>query len=306
MSQTFIAYIKIALAMAIVGSSVVVGKLVIASFPIYLASELRFVISTLILLPLLLRQGQRFPRIRPKDLLLLFLQALTGVFLFNVFMLNGLKLTTAIEAGIITSIIPAVVGLVAFLFLREKLSLNKGLGIFLAVLGVLFINLVGGVAGSNSSMLGNLLIVGAVICETLFITIGKSVTDRVTPLAISTMMSIFGLLLFLPMSIYEATRFDFSAVTAMDWVNILYFGIFVTVIAFLFMYQGLSKVPASTAGVLTSMIPISSIFLSFIILGEEVTWVHLLGVLFILIAIVLIARSSAESQSEVVDRTASG
>ncbi|NIK77112.1 uncharacterized protein YqhQ [Paenibacillus castaneae] len=48
------AYLKITVAMAIVGSSVVIGKLVIASFPIFLASELRFIISSVILVPLLL------------------------------------------------------------------------------------------------------------------------------------------------------------------------------------------------------------------------------------------------------------
>ncbi|WP_226530649.1 EamA family transporter [Metabacillus niabensis] len=57
-------------------------------------------------------------------------------------------------------------------------------------------------------------------------------------------MSIFGLIMFLPFSIYEAKEFDFSSVGTGDWINILYFGIVVTVLAFL-LYQGLSKVPAS-------------------------------------------------------------
>nr|WP_264196197.1 hypothetical protein [Metabacillus niabensis] len=50
--------------------------------------------------------------------------------------------------------------------------------------------------------------------------------------------------MFLPFSIYEAKEFDFSSVGTGDWINILYFGIVVTVLAFL-LYQGLSKVPAS-------------------------------------------------------------
>ncbi|MED4531782.1 DMT family transporter [Metabacillus fastidiosus] len=296
MNQVMSAYIKIALAMAIVGSSVVFGKLIISSFPVFLASELRFIIATIILIILLLRQEKKFPYIGFKDLIIFFLQAFTGVFLFNIFMLYGLKFTTAIEAGIITSTLPAVIGLVSFLFLKEKLTIKKGLGITFAVIGVLSINFIDNGSSNINSLLGNLLIFGAVLGETLFITLGKSVSNRFTPLTISTMMSISGLIMFLPFAIYEAKEFDFSSVGIGDWINILYFGIVVTVLAFLLMYQGLSKVSASSAGVLTSLLPLSSVILSFFILKEEVSFSHLLGILFILIAIFFISKEPSDGE----------
>ncbi|MED4462457.1 DMT family transporter [Metabacillus fastidiosus] len=296
MNQVTSAYIKIALAMAIVGSSVVFGKLIISSFPVFLASELRFIIATIILIILLLRQEKKFPCIGFKDLIIFFLQAFTGVFLFNIFMLYGLKFTTAIEAGIITSTLPAVIGLVSFLFLKEKLTIKKGLGIIFAVIGVLSINFIDNGSSNINSLLGNLLIFGAVLGETLFITLGKSVSNRFTPLTISTMMSVSGLIMFLPFAIYEAKEFDFASVGMGDWINILYFGIVVTVLAFLLMYQGLSKVSASSAGVLTSVLPLSSVILSFFILKEEISFSHLLGILFILIAIFFISKESSDGE----------
>ncbi|MDX8366812.1 DMT family transporter [Cytobacillus sp. IB215665] len=298
MNPSLLAYTKIFLAMAIVGSSVVFGKLIISSFPVFLASELRFLVATIILVPFLLLQERQLPSIRLKDFFILFLQAFTGVFLFNIFMLYGLKYTTAIEAGIITSTLPAVIGLVSFLFLKERLTKTKGLGIIFAVLGVLLINLIDGKFGTINSILGNLLIFGAVLGETLFITMGKSVSNRFTPLTISTLMSIFGLIMFLPFAIYEAREFDFSSVGLMDWMNILYFGIVVTVLAFLLMYQGLSKVPASSAGVLTSVIPFSSVILSFLILKEELLLSHLFGMLFVLIAIFFISKDPSGENVE--------
>ena len=283
--------------MAIVGSSVVVGKLIVLSFPIYLASELRFVVATAILVPLLLHKEKTFPLIKQKDIFILIFQALAGVFLFNIFMLHGLTYTTAIEAGIITSTLPAIVGIVSFIILKEKLTNKKGLGILFAVIGVLFINVIGNeTKGEINTLFGNLLIMGAVFGEALFITLGKSVSNRVTPLMISTMMSILGLLMFLPFSIYEAKNFDFSTVTLIDWVNILYFGIVVTVIAFLLMYQGLLNVSASSAGVLTSVLPVSSIILAFFILNEEVLWLHAVGILFVFLAIFFISKEETENK----------
>ena len=129
------AYIQLTLAMMIVGSSIVVGKLVIVSFPVFLAAGLRFTVGSMVLLPLLLwQEGAHFP-VSKRDWFISFLQALTGAFLFTIFLFFGLKFTNAVEAGIIiiTSTTPAVVGLLSFLFLREKLSLNKNIGIALAV-----------------------------------------------------------------------------------------------------------------------------------------------------------------------------
>ncbi|MFI8708739.1 DMT family transporter [Bacillus sp. NPDC077411] len=297
MNKYLIPHLKIALAMTIVGSSVVVGKLIGQSFPVFVASELRFLIATIILVPLLIK-FEGIPPIGKKNFLILFLQALFGVFLFNIFMLYGLKSTTAIEGGIITSIIPAVTGWLAFLLLKEKLTKRINVGIMLAVSGTLVINVFGSfpnMEGGSSHVFGNLLIFGAVIGEALFIILGKRVAQQVSPLAVSTIVSAFGVVLFLPFSLYEGSRFQFETVSVSEWGLILYFGIVVTVIAFILMYQGISKVSASTTGVLTSVLPISSIVLSILILGEEISLIHLVGIGMILIAICLISKQPSEN-----------
>jgi drug/metabolite transporter (DMT)-like permease len=293
MRAILLAYTKIAIAMAIVGSSVVAGKLITSSFPVFLASELRFMIATIILIPLLIKREKRIPPIKLKELFALFSQAFTGVFLFNICMLYGLRYTTAIEAGILTSTLPAVVGLLSFLFLKEKLAKQKILGILFSAAGILLINQGGSESGGSMSLLGNLLIFGAVVGEALFITIGKSVSNHVSPLTIATMMSMFGLILFFPFSIYEAKHFNFSGVGIVDWLNILYFGMIVTVLAFILMYQGLSKVSASSAGVLTGVLPISSIILSSLILKEKIRVLHILGMILVFVALWFISKDSS-------------
>jgi drug/metabolite transporter (DMT)-like permease len=286
------AYIDLSMAMAIVGSSVVVGKLMVASFPVFLASGLRFAIGSAILLPLAMRRGGVLSSATPKDRLFLFLQAFTGVFLFTVLLLYGLKLTGAASAGIITSTTPAVVGLISFVFLREHLSLNKGAGIALTVLGIAAVNMVGiepGADGGAVSLLGNLLVFGAVIGEALF-TIFRKVTSReVSFLTTATLMSVLGFFMFLPFAVYEAIGFDFSAVSAGEWGYILYYGIVVTVVAYILWFRGVADVPASTAAVFTGVMPVSSVLLSYVVLGEPFSWTHVAGVLCVLVGIGFIA-----------------
>lgn len=296
MNEHFVASVKVILAMIIVGSSVVAGKLLAQSFPVFLASELRFLVASIIMVPIFIRI-EGFPSIKKREMLILFLQGLFGVFLYSIFMLYGLTFTTAIEAGIITSTIPAVTGGLAFLFLKEKLTKSVSVGILLAVLGTLIINVVGSASDierGSSPIFGNLLIFGAVISEALFIILGKFVSQRVSPLAISTIVSVLGTISFLPLSLYEGAKFNFEGVTMAEWGLILYFGIVVTVIAFILMYQGVSKVPASTVGVLTGVLPISSVILSVLILGEKISFIHFIGISFTLTAILLSNKQPAK------------
>lgn len=124
---------KVMLAMTIVGSSVVAGKFIIQSFPVFLANELRFLVASAALVPLWMKV-EGFSVLDRKDYLSIFLQALFGVFLFNILMLSGLSLTSAIEAGIITSTLPACTAILSVFLLKEHFTRNIGLGVLMAVL----------------------------------------------------------------------------------------------------------------------------------------------------------------------------
>lgn len=292
------AYIELTLAMIIVGSSVVVGKLVTSNFPVFLASSLRFGIASLILVPLLFKLEKNMPKLETKDKLHLILQTITGVFGFSIFLLIGLKYTTASESGIITSTTPAVIGLISFAFLKEKLKWNKVTGILITVCGVIIINVAGNLGQSEKGdklLLGNLLVFCAVICEALFTIFGKIVSKKMSSLAISTSVTVLGFLMFFPFSIYQSINFDFTKVPISAWISIIYYAIVVTVIGFFLWYQGVSKVQASTSAVFTGILPISSLVLSYTILKEPFLPIHIVGILFVLVGILFISKTGDRS-----------
>ncbi len=295
MSRTTRAYLQLAAAMAIVGSSVVAGKMVITAFPVCLASELRFLIALAVLLPMLLRAERGFPRIRKADWAVMFLQAFFGTFLFSIFLLYGLKFTTAAEAGVITSTTPAVAGLTAFLVLREKITSRNVFALALAVVGILVLNL----SGADSlhlrgprPWLGNIMVFGAVVGEALFISCGKMVSRRLSPLTISTVVSLYGAAMFLPFALADLRGFDLTAVATVQWLPVVYFGLIVTVAAFMLWYSGLAVIPANQAAVFTGVLPVSAVLLSYLVLGEAFLWTHLAGMACVLGALAVITRRS--------------
>ena len=292
MSIKTTAYINLTLAMVIVGSSVVAGKIMVDELPVFLASTLRFILALAILIPILYLREGGLPRLSRRSWIMLGVQSLCGSFLFTVFLLYGLTYTGPSNAGIITSTTPACMGIIAWLFLKDRPTRQTATGIVLSVLGVIVINAVqdsGGESGANP-LLGNLLVLSAVIFESLFLLIRKTVPEPLSPLAVATIISLFGLVWFLPVGAYEMFTTDLAAISLTGWITVIYYGTFVTVLAYLFWFAGITKVPASTAGVFTAVMPVSALTLSAIVLGEPLGGPQVVGCGGGVVGIVLISK----------------
>ncbi len=292
------AYICLTLAMIIVGSSVVFGKVITHSFPVFLASGLRFSIASIMMIPIVLKYEKNFFNISKKEGIKLFFMAFCGQFIFTVLVLFGLRYTSAIEAGIITSTSPAMMVMVAYLLFRDSPNGTQIFAVALVVAGIISVN--GfidfeNLSISNSHMAGNLFMVGAVVGEAFFLLMRKRISSDISNLALTAYLCFLGLMMFLPFSVYQAVSFDFSAVTPAAWISMVYFGAVFTVLAYLFWFKGVSKVSGSTAGMFTAVMPISAVLLSCVFLKEQLTMHHAFGGVLIIIAILLFAKASGNN-----------
>lgn len=301
------AYIDIATAMIIVGSSIVVGKIITNSLPIFAALFIRFSIAIPLLIWLCQRRGVLY--VPKKSLLVqIFLQALFGVFLFNALLLMGLRFTTASQGAILSSATPAFIALLGWFILKERISISSWVGVLLTVLGILIINLVGAESVfqlDGSALLGNALMLAAFFCEALFIFFRKT-SAQIPALLGATWVTVFGMLLSLPLGVYEMLQFDVATISWMDVAVLLYYGIFVSAIAYFLAFRGLERASATAAGVLSGLVPISAIIISTLILGEAFTLAHAVGLLLVSSAIVIMTRQAevvSNSQVKVDNRT---
>ncbi|MGN3966732.1 DMT family transporter, partial [Burkholderia gladioli] len=192
------------LSMLLVGSNVGIGKTIVVVVPVAILATLRFVIANAVLWPLW--RPSKMRNVKRDEWLNLFLQALFGTFLFTLLMLTGVQRTSAVAAGVITSTIPAVVALFAWIFLRERPDGRALLSIALAIVGVVAINLANGHAPGaasavGSSLAGNLLILGAVCCESFYVILSRRLTETLRPLDICAYTHLFGMLLMLPLGL---------------------------------------------------------------------------------------------------------
>lgn len=295
-SPLLASYLALGGAMLIVGTSVVASKIVVETMPIYTASTLRFLIAALMLLAIAARTGG-MPALRLRVHLILAAQALVGLVMFNVLLLLGLDLTTAIASGIITSMTPAVVALLS-IPLGDRLQPVGWVGVTLAVAGVVVVNIFGTDAAASATrpLLGATLVFLAVVGEALYAVLGKVATGSVKPVPMATLVTVYGFVLFLPLAAIDIGDFHPADVPLKGWVAIAYLAAIVTVVAFALWFHGLQHVSASTAGAFTGMIPVGTILATAIFLDEPVRWVHVAGMAVVIAGIVLVTRGTRSTE----------
>jgi drug/metabolite transporter (DMT)-like permease len=299
-SKEFVARASLALAMTLVGSTVVSAKFIADQFPILVALGIRHGTAVLIMLAIVLILEGRIPRISGRNHMIIILQTLTGVVIFNILLLVGVDLTTAAASGIILSILPATIAVLS-LALGERISRLTVYGIGLAMIGVLIVNLAGtesGEDGASRPILGGLLVFGAVIAEALFTIIGKALVGRVTPIANCFMVCVYGAMVFVPIAIWQWPGFDARAVKPSGWIALAWWTGPVMILAFFLWFNGLKTIPANAASVYTGLVPVSAVFFSGIFLGEYIGLPHVVGMACVIAAIVLVARSDRRVQPD--------
>lgn len=290
-----VAYIQLAVAMAMVGANVAVAKATVPYMPVFVFSFVRFAVSIIAVAPLVIVEpGTRFRDLSGRDWVYLTLQSLCGGVVYMVLMLYGLRFTSAMSAGIITSTVPACVAVLAVLVLGERLGARQTAALGLAVLGILMVNTASPLeAIAPWPILGNSLVAGAVIAEGLFVIFAKRTAAIDALYRMTLIFNVVGLIAVTPFAAAQLPDFDFASVPLAIWLLPSFYALTSSVLALILWYRGLAKVAASEAAIFTSTFPISTLAVSILFLGEEPQWAHGMGLVCVLTAIVLGARGQS-------------
>ncbi|RYF16382.1 MAG: DMT family transporter [Comamonadaceae bacterium] len=287
-----VAYACLALSMSLVGSYVALSKPLVAAIPVFLLAWLRFGIGGAAMLHWL-RKPANEPPLTGRTRGLLFLESFLGNFLFSICMLFGVSLTSAVSAGVIMAAIPAAVALLSRLFLREPISGRTWTAIACAALGIALLGFArpaedATAAGTHRlAWLGNLLVLGAVLCEAAYAVIGKALTGKLGPKRITALINLWGFALVTPLGAYAALQFDFASVGAGSWLLLLFYALAASVWTVWLWMTGLKVVPAAQAGVFTAMLPVSAAAVGVLVLGEHLTALQVLAFLSALVGVLL-------------------
>lgn len=296
--QRALGFLCCGLAMATVGSTVVASRLIAAGLPPFTATALRFAVAAPVFWLLMRFTGTAWPRPDRRDGLLLLAQAVAGSVGYTVLLILGTRFAPAADAGVLAGTLPAVAALVAVLALRERPGRALIASVALATAGVAAISLPqalaaagpGGDAAPAHAVLGHALVLGAVVCEALFILINKRLRAPVAPLALSATMNGLGLLTCVGPALLE--RPWTLAPSASALAAAVYYALVPGVIGFWLWFAGSSRLTGAQASLMTAVMPASALALAAGVLGERITPWQIGGCALVLAAVGGAARGA--------------
>ena len=274
-ARTALSYLALAASMAIVGGYVGFSKALVIVFPVFLLAGMRFAIAAIAMAPWLRRPAQE-PLLDARDYRLLFLESFFGNFLFSICMLSGMRQSSALAAGVIMAALPAVVALLSWLLLGERIGGRIVAAIACAIAGIALVALARDTEGelASGSLAGSALLLAAVTCEALYVVIGKKLTASLGPKRISAIINLWGLILVAPLAIWQLLEFSPRYIDGSYWALLGVYAIAASVVTVWLWMTGMRHVPAASAGIFTVFLPVSAAAVGVAFYGERFTTIQ--------------------------------
>jgi drug/metabolite transporter (DMT)-like permease len=291
-------------AFSLAGTSVVAARFVSGQLGVFTIAAVSMAFALLLLIPISYQKLKlMLHTVSFRQIAAILLQAFFGMFLFRFLLLNGVSRTSALEAGSLTGVTPAITALLAWLILRERVGAFALLGILSTILGGL---LVQGLAKTGAEiyaghLVGNLLVVGAAASESVFNIVCRSSVIKkaasgnpLDPLVQTTLVTMAALLFCLIPAAFEQPVTRLSQLGAIEWSALVWYGVFVTALAYLCWYAGIKRSGAFTAAAFSGLMPLTSMILSTLLLNESTDLFQWLGGCCVIAGMVLIGAKTKE------------
>ena len=251
----------------------VAGKFSVGQFSPVTISFFRFLIATSIIFPIMIRMEKHRWRLGKKDLLTVVFIGFIGMVGYHMFFYTALKYTTAINASVIGAMSPLVMNVVSVFFLKAKLGWKRLSAILLSLTGVVLIitngNIEGFVKGGFNP--GDFLMMIAVLCWVAYGIMSKKVMENYSPLIITAYSFLTAAVMLFPFALADLGTGYLPKTTFSGWMAILYMAIFPSVIGYLVQQVSFKKLGTGKTMMFINLVPVFSIVLAVIFLGETIS-----------------------------------
>lgn len=241
-------------------------------------------------------------KVEKKDFPLLILCGLLGVASNQMFFFHGLSLTSPIDASIIITAVPVMVLIFSAFLLKEKITVNKFLGIVLGGIGAVILIWYGKKSVGTSSVLGNMFVLINACAYALYMVLVKPLMKKYNPITIISWAFLFGFLFMFPIGIQGILVTDFSAFTLNTYLTVAFVVLGTTFLAYLFNIYALSKVAPSVSGSYIYLQPMVSFIMvavyAFVLnqdqYAEDINYIKIFSCLMVVAGVYLISKKPAK------------
>ncbi|MBS4176486.1 DMT family transporter [Lederbergia citrea] len=278
------AYAWLILCVVVWGSNFVFGKMLVQVFSPTMLTLLRLLFIVLFLIGIA-SYKKGFKRVNKAEFLLLFVLGIIGVFINQWSFFVGLQTADPTTSALILATTPILAGVLAAIFLKEKLTVRMLIGSIIAIIGIYFVVTKGNLTPIHVDK-GLLWIVITMITFAIMIIMTRVLSQRIDPLTITLYSNIVGFIVSIPFAFSLDIPIRIS-LHLNDWAFLIVTAVVVHGLAALIWNQNIRYVDASKASILSNLEPFVAMVMGLVLLYKPITGAEILGSLFIVGGVVL-------------------
>ncbi|MCX6031393.1 MAG: DMT family transporter [Chloroflexi bacterium] len=266
-------------------------KLALRDFSPLAFNALRFSAASLIILAIMRLRGESFSLAR-RDLLPVFGLGLLGHTFYQVIFINGLARTTSSNSSLLMATSPIWVAVFGHLLGIERNNRLVWAGILLSFSGTLLL-ILGGRQGPSligSKLLGDVLILVAAMAWAVYTTGSKPLLARYSPLKLTALGMLAGTVPLDLISLPALLSQDWTAISAGAWGGLLYSSVFAVAVGYVFWYTSVQRIGNARTAIYSNLTPVVAVIVAWLVVGDRLTPLQLLGALVVLGGILLTRR----------------
>ena len=196
----------------------------------------------------------------------------------------GLLHTSVGKAGFITALYILITPVSGKFLLHKPVAKNTWVGVAIALVGMYFLCLTGGIDGIN---MGDVIMLFAAIAASTHMHVVDHFVAKYDPVKLSCyQFTMVGLMCFVPALIFEGDVFTWEFIK-LSAIPILYAGLASCAVGYTFQIIGQKYTEPNTASLLLSMETVFALLAGWIILGEVLAGREYLGCAIMFIAIII-------------------
>jgi drug/metabolite transporter (DMT)-like permease len=264
------------------GLNVVMLKVLVSEFPPLWMTTFRIFAAGIATLSIILI-GRKIRLLTKKEWRYSLIGAFLGVTCHHYFLAKGLTLTDASNTVLILALLPLTTSVFAMLFLGDRLTKWRIVGIGLAFIGVIFIQ--GGGKGALSS--GELYVFMAMLVQALSFIYIKKGTTTLDSKQMTSMMLLIGSVGLLLVSFVMEPQSIGRLFEASLPIYIIFFvsAIIATGIGHILFNAAIQRIGAGQTAIFNNLVPFFGLVSSAIFLKEQVYWYQSFGFVFIVVGV---------------------
>jgi len=291
MNRTTRAHLFLWILTIISGFNYTIAKVVM---PVHLAASsiiwIRMSCTTLFFF-LFIYFAKRSFRIEREDRLRLFLCGIFGITLNQLFFFEGLSRTSPINASLIMAAIPITVFVLSALFLKEKMTVIKIIGLVLSATGATLL-LLDSKGKFNGLFIGDVLVLLNAISYGIFLVIARQLMSKYDSVSIIFWIFLIGTILTFPYSFSYFETPNWEHIPLQAWLALGFIVIFATIINYYIGVDVLKDVSPSVSSMYVYIQPIIAAAVAVFFVSDKIDLQKIVSSVAILSGVYLVAKTT--------------